>query len=40
MNAKELVGYSRLWKFEGSETLDDAKDMVKKSNYSNFPLDI
>jgi len=40
MNAKELVGYSRLWKFEGGETLDDAKDLVQKSKHTNFPLDI
>lgn len=28
LTVQELVGFSRLWKFEGSETLDDAKDML------------
>jgi hypothetical protein len=28
LSSEELVGFSRLWKFEGNETLDDAKDML------------
>ena len=26
--ASELMDFSRLWKFEGNETIDDAKEML------------
>jgi len=40
MNANELMGYSRLWKFEGGETFEEAQDLLKRNSYANFPLEI
>ena len=36
------MNLTRLWKFEGDETLDDAKQMLKdaKTNNSKYPLPI
>jgi hypothetical protein len=36
----ELLELSRLWKFEGNETFDDAKEMLSNSDMKSFPMDI
>lgn len=40
--AEELVGFSRLWKLEGNETFDDAKQMLVDvdNNVEKMPLAI
>ena len=41
-SAEELSEFSRIWKFEGNETLDDAKQMLTEigSDLSKLPLPI
>ena len=41
-DVNELVGYSRLWKFEGNETFEDAKELLSQAQLDKkpFPLDI
>lgn len=43
LSAEQILGYSRLWKFEGDDTLEDADQLVKKAGkelVKNLPLQI
>ena len=42
LDTSELMRLSRLWKFEGNDTLDDAREMVAgmKSDFSVLPFQI